>query len=88
MPASWLPRIAMLIALALLGSSAPAMGQAQTLASRPSHAAQLKNALRSVAAAQARHHAAKQTFAATADALRLPPAPGVRVEILAAGRSG
>jgi hypothetical protein len=88
MPASWLPRVAMLVALALLGSSGPAMGQAQTLASRPSHAAQLKNALRSVAAAQARHHAAKRTFAATADALRLPPAPGVRVEILAAGRSG
>jgi hypothetical protein len=88
MPASWLPRVALLVMLVLLGSSAPAMGQAQAVASRPSHAAQLKNALRSVAAAQARHHVAKRTFAATAEALRLPPAPGVRVEILAASHSG
>jgi len=89
MPASWKPCCPLLVALALLGSSPPAAAQAKTVAlSRPSHAAQLKSALRSVAAAQARHHAAKRSYASSADALRLPPAPGVRIEILAAGRSG
>ncbi len=88
MPASWIPRCALFAALALLLSSAPAAAQAKTLASRPSHAAQLKTALRSVAAAQARHRAAKSSYATSVDILRVPPAPGVRVEILAAGRAG
>ena len=88
MPASWIARCSLLAALALLASSAPAAAQVQALASRPSHAAQLKGALRSVAAAQARHHAAKSSYAASLDVLRVPPAPGVRVEIMAAGRWG
>jgi hypothetical protein len=88
MPASWIPRCPLLAALALLASSAPAAGQAQSLATRPSHAAQLKTALGSVAAAQARHHAARNSYARSLDVLRVPPAPGVRVEILAAGPSG
>jgi hypothetical protein len=92
MPAFWIPRCSMLAAVALLVSSEPAaaqaQAQAQTIASRPSHAAQLKSALRSVAAAQGRHHAVKSTYATSVAVLRLPPAPGVRVEILAAGRAG
>jgi hypothetical protein len=88
MPASWVPRCSLLVALLLLGSSASAAAQAQAVASRPSHAAQLKNALRSVAAAQARHHAAKKSYATSVGVLRVPPAPGVRVDILAAGRFG
>jgi hypothetical protein len=88
MPASWIPRCSMLVAVALLVSSAPAAAQAQALASRPSHAAQLKSALRSVAAVQTRHHAAKGVYATSVALLRVPTAPGVRLEILAAGRSG
>jgi hypothetical protein len=88
MPASWIPRCSLLAVLALLLSSAPAAAQTKVLATRASHAAQLKSALRSVAAAQARHHAAKSAYARSVDLLRLPPAPGVRVEIMAAGRSG
>ena len=88
MAAAWIPRCSSLAALALLLSSTPATAQTQALATRPSHAAQLKSALRSVVAAQARHHAAKSAYATSADLLRLPPAPGVRVEIVAAGRSG
>jgi hypothetical protein len=88
MPVSWVPRCSMLAALALLVSSAPVAAQAQALASRPSHAAQLKSALRSVAAAQARHHAAKSAYATSVAVLRVPTAPGVRLEILVAGRSG
>ena len=88
MPASGIPRCSLLAALALLLSSAPAAAQTKALAMRPSHAAQLKSALRSVAAAQARHHAVKSAYATSVELLRLPPAPGVRVEILAAGRSG
>ena len=88
MPASWIPRCSVLAALALLLSSAPLAAQTTALATRPSHAAQLKSALRSVAAAQARHHVAKSAYATSVDLLRLPPAPSIRVEILAAGRSG
>jgi hypothetical protein len=88
MPASWVPHCSLLAALALLLPSAPAAAQTKALAMRPSHAAQLKGALRSVAAAQARHHAAKSAYATSVELLRLPSAPGVRVEILAAGRSG
>ena len=77
--------------LGLLGSSAPAAAQtvaAKLSTARPSHAAQLKSALRSVAAAQAKHRASKGAYAASADQLRLPGTPGVRVEILVAGRTG
>ena len=91
MPASWFRSCSLIGALALLGSITPAAAQvvaSKTSASRPSHAAQLKTALRSLAAAQARHHAAKRSYTAAVDVLRLPPAPGVQVEIVAAGRSG
>lgn len=88
MPAFRIPRCSLLVVLASLGVTASAAAQAQVVASRPSHAAQLKSALRAVAAAQTRHHAAKSSYAASADALRVAPAPGVRVEVLAAGRSG
>ena len=88
MPALWIPRCSMLAALALLVCSTPATAQTKTVATRPSHAAQLKGALRSVAAAQARHHAAASAYATSVAVLRVPPTSGVRVEILAAGRSG
>jgi hypothetical protein len=88
MPAFWIPRCVLLAALALPASSTPAVAQTKTLATQPSHATQLKSALRSVAAAQTRHHAAKSSYATSVAMLRVPPAPEVRVEILAAGRSG
>jgi len=88
MAASGIPRCWLPAALAVLLWSAPATAQTTAMATRPSHAAQLKSALRSVAAAQARHHAAKSAYATSVELLRLPPAPGVRVEILAAARSG
>ena len=88
MLASLVSRCPLLAALVLLGSSAPAAAQVKVLASRPTHAAQLKSALRSVAAAQARHHATKSAYATSLDVLRVSPAPGVRVEILAAARAG
>jgi hypothetical protein len=91
MPDRSLSRCSLLAALALLGSSAPAVAQAVTSnasTSRPSHAAQLKGALKGLVAAQAKHHAAKRSYAASMDALPLPPAPGVRIEIVAAGGSG
>jgi hypothetical protein len=88
MPASWVPHCSLLAGLALLLSSAPVAAQTKALATRPSHAAQLKSALRSVVAAQTRHHVTKSAYATSVELLRLPPAPGVRVEILAAGRFG
>ena len=78
-------------AVALLASSAPAAAQAvasKTVTARPSHAAQLKSALRSAAAAQAKHHAVRRSYATSVDQLRLPVTPGVRLEIVAAGRTG
>ena len=88
MPASWRSHRSLVVALALLASGSPAAAQARAAAaSRPSHAAQLKSALRELAAAQARYHVAKQTYAASADVLRMPPALGIRVEVLSAGRT-
>jgi hypothetical protein len=91
MPASRIRYGSLIAVLALLGSSAPAAAQtvaSKVAATRPSHAAQLKSVLRSVAAAQARHHASKRAYAATVDQLRLPATADVRVEILVAGRTG
>jgi hypothetical protein len=77
------------VALALLVPSTPLAAQSGASAGwRPSHAAQLKRALRTLAAAQERHHATKKQYAASAEALRLPRSPGVRVEVLGAGRAG
>ena len=91
MPATSVSRCSLLAALALLGSSAPVAAQAvasKASVSRPSHATQLKGALRSLAAAQTKHHLARRSYAASAGLLRLPPAPDVQLEILAAGPSG
>ena len=91
MPASRVRGGSLIAALALLTSSAPAAAQAvatKTVAARPSHAAQLKSALRSAAAAQAKHHALRHSYATSADQLRLPGMPGVRLEIVMAGRRG
>ncbi len=91
MPASRIRHGSLIALLALLGTSAPAA--AQTVASkmataRPSHAAQLKSALRALATAQAKHHATRHSYATAVDRLPLPAMPGVRIEILAAGRTG
>jgi hypothetical protein len=91
MPASRIRTGSLVAALALLASSAPAAAQAvasKTVATRPSHAAQLKSALRSAAAAQAKHHAMNRSYATSVDQLRLPAMPGMRLEIVMAGRSG
>jgi hypothetical protein len=88
MSASWIARCWFAAMLVLAGSTSTAGAQAQAVASRPSHAAQLKSALRSVAAAQTRYHAAKQSYAPSVELLRLPATPGMKIEILAAGRSG
>ncbi len=91
MSASRIRTGALLAALALLGSSAPAAAQAvasKTVTARPSHAAQLKSALRSAAAAQAKHHAMRRSYATSVDQLRLPVIPGVRLEIVMAGSTG
>ncbi len=85
---------AALAASALLALSSPAAAQtkaqAQTkaMATGPSHASQLKGALRAVAAAQTRYRASKSSYAVSPEVLRLPQARGVRVEILAAGPAG
>ena len=91
MSASRIRTGALLAALALLASSAPAAAQAvasKTVTARPSHAAQLKSALRSAAAAQAKHHAMRRSYATSVDQLRLPVIPGVRLEIVMAGSTG
>jgi hypothetical protein len=89
MGGTWMIRGALLVALALVGSPIEADAQGKIVMSRlPSHAAQLKSALRSVLSAQVKHHTAKRTYAPSVEALRLPPSPGVTVEILAAGPSG
>lgn len=85
-------RVGWLLVFGLLGigtrAAAQSTAQAQSVSARPSHAAQLKGALRTALAAQLRYRASRGTFAQSADLLRLPPAPGVHVEILAAGSSG
>jgi hypothetical protein len=91
MPASRIRHGPLIAVLALLGSSAPAAAQAvasKVATAPPSHAAQLKSALRSVAAAQAKHHASKRSYATSVNELRLSATSGVRVEILAAARTG
>jgi hypothetical protein len=67
MSASRIRSGSLLAAAVLLASSAPAAAQAvasKTVTARPSHAAQLKSALRSAAAAQAKHHAMKRSYSA------------------------
>jgi hypothetical protein len=87
MSASRDSRSLILSALLLVAAPAVARAQAVTVAARPSHAAQLKAALRAAAAAQARHRASKGVYASSLTMLRLPASPGVQVEILRAGPS-
>ena len=70
-------------------AAAPAAGQsASSAAWQATPASLLKGTLRSVAAAQARYHDAKGTYAPTVDPLSLRLESGVRVEILRAGPAG
>jgi hypothetical protein len=70
------PRL-LVVALVLLAT--PLSAQTSAAAGwHASPAAQLKSALRELAAAQRRHYADRGTYAASAGPLRLAPEPGVR----------
>jgi hypothetical protein len=76
---------------ALLGGSPMLRADAQVTSAaswRPTPASVLKSDLRAVAAAQARFHANRRTYATTVQQLGVKPQPGVRIEILAAGPRG
>ena len=82
----WYPP-ALLLALALL----PPPARAQTSAAAAwsaSPAAQLKSALRGLAAAQARYRETRGSYARTVAPLRLASEPGVRLEVTAASGTG
>lgn len=84
-PRWYLP--ALLLVLALL----PAPARAQTSAAAAwsaSPAAQLKSALRGLAAAQARYRETRGSYARTVGPLRLPSEPGVQLEVTAASGTG
>ena len=82
----WAPP-ALLLVLALL--PAPARAQTGTAAAwSGSPAAQLKVALRELAAAQARYREARGTYAASMPPLRLSTGSGVRLGVTAASATG
>jgi hypothetical protein len=82
----WYPP-ALLFVLALL--PAPAGAQTGTAAAwSASPAAQLKDALRSLATAQARYRETRGSYAASLAPLRLPTEAGVRLVVTAASASG
>jgi hypothetical protein len=75
--------------LLILCTSAPAAAQTGAAAVwRATPASLLKSTLRTVAAAQSRHLVSRGTFSASLGALGVALEPGVRVDILAAGRGG
>ena len=82
----WYPP-ALLVILALLPSAALAQ-TSSAAAWSASPAAELKNALRGLAAAQGRYHETRGSYAASVAPLRLPPGAGVRLEVIAASASG
>lgn len=82
----WYPP-ALLVILALLPSAALAQ-TSSAAAWSASPAAELKNALRGLAAAQGRYHETRGSYAASVAPLRLPPDAGVRLEVIAASASG
>jgi hypothetical protein len=85
------PSSATLIApvlLALLVTSPAAAQSSSAAAWRATPASQLKGTLRTVAAAQTRHHTGRGTYAASMSPLGVALEPGVRVDILAAGPDG
>ena len=82
----WYPP-ALLFVLALL--PAPARAQTSSAAAwSASPAAQLKNALRALAAAQSHYRETRGGYAASVAPLRLPPEAGVRLEVIAASAGG
>ena len=78
---------ALLVILALLPSAALAQ-TSSAAAWSASPAAQLKNALRGLAAAQGRYRETRGSYAASVAPLRLLPEAGVRLEVIAASASG
>jgi hypothetical protein len=85
-------RVSQVVAiLTALVVGVPVVGAAQRAAPatwQATPASVLKNALRSTAAAQSRYRDAKGSYAPTVEPLALRLEPGVRVEILQAGRAG
>jgi hypothetical protein len=82
----WYPP-ALLLVFALL--PAPARAQTSTAAAwSASPATQLKNALRGLAAAQARYRETRGSYAASVAPLRLAAEAGVRLEVTAASPTG
>ena len=84
-PSPW-PR---LLVIALTLSASPLSAQTSAAAAwHASPAAQLKGALRELAAAEGRYYAVRGTYAGSVTPLRLAPDAEVRLEITAATRSG
>jgi len=78
-----------LFVVALILGAAPLSAQTSATAVwHASPAAQLKSALRGLAAAQSRHHATRGSYAPSVAALRLAPGPDVRLEITAVAATG
>jgi hypothetical protein len=83
------PTASALVPMLILLLASPAMAQTRVAAaSRPSSAATLKSALRSVVAAQAQFREKRGRYAEAVEQLALRLEPGVAVEVLAADVSG
>ena len=82
------PRSGALVPMLILLLAAPAAAQKSVAVSRPSAAATLKNALRSMAAAQAEYRVKGGRYADSVQQLKLRLEPDVGVEVTAASASG
>ena len=77
-----------LLALTLVRAGSAAAQTSAAAAWQATPASVLKNALRSVGAAEERYRAAKGRYAPSLEGLELRLEPGVRVDILGAGATG
>ena len=83
------PTASALVPMLLLLLASPAVAQTRAVASsRPSSAATLKSALRSVVAAQQQFREKRGRYAQSPEQLTLRLEPGVGVEVMAAGPWG
>jgi hypothetical protein len=83
------PTASALVPMLLFVLAAPAVAQTRVAdGSRPTPAATLKGALRSVATAQAQYHEKRGRYAASVAQLALRLDPTVGVEVMAASASG
>ena len=81
-------RVSLVVVLLALGAGALRAQTSAPAAWQATPASVLKTALRNTLAAQERFYAANETYAPSADALRLRPEAGVRVDILVASAKG